>query len=348
MNKRLWLLGVSLAIIATILFLLQEPAPIQRQGLGNAPELQGIAGYINTDNITISELVGKKIILIDFWTYTCINCQRTLPYLTMWYETYRDDGLVIIGVHTPEFEFEKKYDNVLSAAKKWNIQYPVVLDNDYQTWRAYANRYWPHKYLIDVDGNVVYDHVGEGGYAETEQRIQEELMKLMQRRGGSNGIEKPTTLPAEAVTVEFSRIRTPEIYFGYGFPRGNIPSYASATPEQPHTFTDPDPTDLNAVALTGTWTVGKDGAELVSDNGRVSLLYDAKVVNIVASGTSPITVHWDTKTPGDAHGASIDDNGNGQINDETLYELINAPGYGPHRIDIDATKGFTLYTFTFG
>ena len=348
MNKRLVLLGASLAVIATIIFFLQEPAPVQTQGLGNAPELQGISGYINTDNITISQLVGKKVILIDFWTYTCINCQRTLPYLTMWDRTYRDKGLVIIGVHTPEFEFEKKYDNVLNEVKKWNIQYPVVQDNDYRTWRAYANRFWPHKYLIDVDGNIVYDHIGEGGYEETEARIQQELRKLMERRGDSDGIVKPIERPTEVVPVEFGRIRTPEIYFGYNFHRGNIEDFRTAQPDTSHTFTAPAILEPNTAYLDGTWVIGKDGAELVSDTGRVLLSYDAKAVNIVASGPSDIQVRWDTKTPGNAHGSSVDETGVGRVDDETLYEIINAPGYGPHQIEIKATKGFTIYTFTFG
>lgn len=120
-----------------------------------AKELVNPDGYINADNITIAGNIGKNIILVDFWTYSCINCQRTLPYLTAWYDKYKDDGFVIVGVHTPEFDFEKKYDNVLKATQKWNITYPVVLDNEHQTWTAYNNRYWPRKYLIDIDGFIV-------------------------------------------------------------------------------------------------------------------------------------------------------------------------------------------------
>ena len=140
-----------------------------------AKEISSPDGFINTAPITISELIGEKVILIDFWTYSCINCQRTLPYLNAWYEKYKDSGLAIVGIHTPEFGFEKEYDNVLAAAKKFGVTYPVVLDNDYATWRAYSNRYWPRKYLIDIDGYIVYDHSGEGAYDQTERKIQELL-----------------------------------------------------------------------------------------------------------------------------------------------------------------------------
>src|SRR3989344_6519435 len=140
-----------------------------------AKEIVAPAGFINVDNVKIQDLIGKKVILVDFWTYSCINCQRTLPYLTSWYEKYKDQGLEIVGVHTPEFEFEKEYDNVVRATEQFGVTYPTVLDNDYGTWTAYKNRYWPHKYLIDIDGFIRYDHIGEGAYAETERVIQELL-----------------------------------------------------------------------------------------------------------------------------------------------------------------------------
>src|SRR3989338_3982296 len=149
----------------------------------SAKEISTPDGFINTDNITIGELVGKKVVLLDIWTYSCINCQRTLPYLKAWHGKYKDKGLVIIGLHTPEFEFEKIYDNVRAAVQKFGITYPVVLDNDYSTWRAYRNQYWPRKYLIDIDGYIAYDHIGEGGYEETERQIQKALEERMTRLG---------------------------------------------------------------------------------------------------------------------------------------------------------------------
>ena len=140
-----------------------------------AKEITTPNGYINIDDINIADAIGKKVILIDFWTYSCINCQRTTPFLNAWWDKYEDDGLLMIGIHTPEFEFEKDYNNVADAVKEFGIEFPVVLDNDFSTWRAYQNRYWPRKYLIDIDGFIVYDHIGEGGYDETEKKIQELL-----------------------------------------------------------------------------------------------------------------------------------------------------------------------------
>ena len=146
-------------------------------------EIVGPSGFVNTDGITIRELIGQKIVLVDFMTYSCINCQRTFPYLNAWYGKYKDQGLEIIGIHTPEFAFEKDIDNVREAMKHFGISYPVVLDNDYATWNAYGNRYWPRKYLIDIQGNVVYDHIGEGDYEETEMKIRELLEERAQVLG---------------------------------------------------------------------------------------------------------------------------------------------------------------------
>lgn len=141
------------------------------------------SGFVNTDSFTMRELVGKKIILIEFMTYSCINCQRTFPQVNSWYEKYKDEGLEIVGIHTPEFAYEKDIDNVRDAMKKEGIEYPIVMDNDYATWRAYGNNYWPRQYLINIDGNIVYDHIGEGAYRETELKIQELLAERKERLG---------------------------------------------------------------------------------------------------------------------------------------------------------------------
>lgn len=141
------------------------------------------SGFVNTEAFTMRELVGTKVVLIEFMTYSCINCQRTFPYVNTWYEKYKDQGLEIVGIHTPEFSFERNIDNVREAMKKEGITYPIVLDNDYATWRAYGNNYWPRQYLIDIDGNVVYDHIGEGAYRETEEKIQELLAERKERLG---------------------------------------------------------------------------------------------------------------------------------------------------------------------
>jgi len=135
-------------------------------------------GFINTDEFLIEDYVGEKVILIEFWTFGCINCQRTLPHVVSWYEKYKDEGLIVIGIHTPEFSYEKDTENVMEAVEKWGITYPVVLDNDFKTWRAYGNKYWPGIYLVDINGNIVYDHIGEGAYTQTENKIKELLKEI--------------------------------------------------------------------------------------------------------------------------------------------------------------------------
>src|SRR5579864_8243270 len=183
---------------------------------GDAPaiEIADPAGFINaSSSFRLADLVGKRIILLDFWTYSCINCIRTIPYLTAWYERYRDAGLTIVGIHTPEFDFEKNYDNVQAAVKKFGITYPVVLDSNYGTWTAYQNQYWPHEYLIDMAGYIVHDQVGEGNYPETEAEIQ----KLLAERSAILGAQI-APMPAAAITVPSSAISggeiSPETYFG--------------------------------------------------------------------------------------------------------------------------------------
>lgn len=198
-NKKIILAIVILIIIASIYYLQKQRTNIELELVNvtqvttesdaksiirikekeekyiHAPELQGITGYLNLNNstITLQENIGKKVILIDFWTYSCINCQRTFPYLNEWWRKYKDQGLLIIGVHSPEFEFEKKRENVENAIKEFGIEYPVVQDNNFQTWRAYRNHYWPAKYFIDIDGFFVYGHFGEGDYELLEKKIQE-------------------------------------------------------------------------------------------------------------------------------------------------------------------------------
>ncbi|HUG97054.1 MAG TPA: thioredoxin family protein, partial [Nitrososphaera sp.] len=186
-----------------------------------APELAQISGYINTDPVTLGDLKGK-VVLVDFWTYSCINCIRTIPYLNAWHEKYADDGLVILGVHTPEFEFEKDYDNVRAAVEKFEIEYPVAQDNEKGTWKEYENRYWPRKYLVDNEGYIRYDHIGEGAYAETEKVIQSLLSERAAYIGANATIDQSISRPENAQSVNFGRIDTPELYFGYQFARAPL------------------------------------------------------------------------------------------------------------------------------
>ena len=186
-----------------------------------APDFVGIDKWINSEPLRIEQLRGK-VVLVDFWTYTCINCIRTLPYIKEWDKKYRDQGLVIVGVHTPEFDFEKKYDNVLKAVNEYQLKYAVAQDNNYATWSVYQNRYWPHKYLIDIDGYIRYDHIGEGNYDETEKMIQLLLKERMERINQKNGINVNISKPKEAIDVNPYGVGTPEIYFGYQVSRGKM------------------------------------------------------------------------------------------------------------------------------
>ena len=315
-----------------------------------APELTGIAGYINTDsNIKISGLKGK-VILVDFWTYTCINCIRTLPFLKSWHEKYADDGLVIIGVHTPEFEFEKEVDNVKSAVEKYGLKYAVVQDNDYATWRAYKNRYWPHKYLIDIDGFIRYDHIGEGAYEETEKRIQELLKEKMEREGSAKPLE-PMDGNVEGADVDFGEVGTPEIYFGYGFARGNFGNEEGLRPNEIIEYKLPKEIKFNYAYFEGTWKVNNDDSELISDEGKIILPYSAKVINIVAGSEqgSEIEVFVDNEPLNEENkGSDMEIDGPTEINDFKLYNLVDFE-YGKHTIQINIKgKGFKINTFTFG
>ncbi|MBI2523537.1 thioredoxin family protein [Candidatus Woesearchaeota archaeon] len=315
-----------------------------------APELTGIAGYINTNaDIKIYNLKGK-VVLVDFWTYTCINCIRTFPYLKSWHEKYAHDGLVIIGVHTPEFEFEKKYENVKSAVEKYGLKYAVVQDNDYATWRAYKNRYWPHKYLIDIDGFVRYDHIGEGAYAETERVIKELLSEKMEREGNVNPLVVVDE-DVEAVGVEFGKVGTPEIYFGYGFARGNFGNEQGLPPEEIVDYKLPEEIKSNYAYLGGTWKINNDDSELISDEGKIILPYSAKVLNIVAGSEqgSEIEVFVDNEPLNKENkGSDMKLNDPTKINDFKLYNLIDFE-YGTYTVQINIKgKGFKINTFTFG
>lgn len=196
---------------------------IDKSQFKKVPEFEKVTGYINTKPISLVDLKGK-VVLVDFWTYSCINCIRTIPYLVDWNEKYADKGLVIVGVHAPEFEFEKNIDNVKESVKRFGIKYPVIQDNDKGTWNAYENQYWPRKYLVDNEGYIRYDHIGEGGYTETERVIQ----ALLQERDAEIGLdtsptssnnntvtETTTSAPENVQSVDFSKINSPELYFGY-------------------------------------------------------------------------------------------------------------------------------------
>ena len=309
-------------------------------------------GFINTDAITISELVGKKVVLVDFWTYSCINCQRTLPYLNDWYHKYSDKGLEIIGVHTPEFEFEKNYENVAAAVKKFGIKYPVVLDNDFSTWTAYRNQYWPRKYLIDIDGFIVYDHIGEGAYAQTEEKIQKALTERAQVLQGNGAVAAEVREIEIAPDQDLARAGSPEIYFGAWRNEYLANGERGIIGEQE--LGAPATLAPNSLYLDGKWNIQREYAENASLNAKISFRYRAREVYFVAAADQLVRarIFVDGKPLGTSAGEDIfveSGLSKVRIRDERLYKLIRHKDYGEHQLDIIIENpGLKAFTFTFG
>jgi thiol-disulfide isomerase/thioredoxin len=334
---------------------------IDKSQFKKAPNFAEITGYINTEPINLKDLKGK-VVLVDFWTYSCINCIRTIPYLVDWNEKYADKGLVIVGIHSPEFEFEKNIDNVKAAVQKYGLKYPVLQDNDKGTWDAYQNRYWPRKYLIDNEGYIRYDHIGEGGYAETEKVIQSLLTERAAQTGISGinlNINTNTTTPKNVQTVDFAKVNTPELYFGYQLARAPLGNPEGFKPNQIVTYSVPQRSDLkpNAIYLIGDWKNNADNMELQSDSGRIALVYSAKSVNIVAggkgaaAGAAELSISEDGAglTNKSGRGIDLSDQGKLVVDGQRLYNLSMHEEYDWHSLIVDVKgKGFQIYTFTFG
>jgi thiol-disulfide isomerase/thioredoxin len=299
-----------------------------------APEIVNPSGFINTDGkpITLSQFKGKKVVLLDVWTYSCINCQRTLPYVESWYEKYKDDGLVVIGLHTPEFAFEKVKSNVEEATKKYGLTYPIVMDNDYSTWTAFGNQYWPRKYLINSEGEIIYDHIGEGNYKETEIAIQHALSEL-----NNKNINEEMTLPQNTISFDPGRVESPETYFGAGrneyFGNGKAGSLGVQNLHLPMI------TGLNRFYLEGSWDFSSEFATSET-NGKIIYKYNAKNVYMVGSGNISgvtVTILKDGKFYKEL-----------QVKGNQLYTVIEGSEYGQHTLEIDTAPGLNVFTFTFG
>lgn len=325
------------------------PAAAKLLSYQKAPELAGIAGYINTDGrpVTIGEFIGKKVVLIDFWDYSCINCQRTIPYLNAWHEKYKDQGLVIIGVHTPEFAFEQLQPNVQAAVDRFGIRYPVVLDNAYATWGAFKNQYWPREYLIDIDGYIVHDHAGEGQYEESERAIQDALAERTVRLGLAG---LPATSTVGIAPADLSGIGSPETYFGSA--RNEFLGNATPGVSGTGTLPLPDAPVLNTLYLGGAWTILPEYAE-GKKGSEVLYRYSSRNVYFVATNVGPavrIRILRDGKPLGAAAGADVDSStSEAHINGNRLFELVRDTAPGTHTLKIIIEEGtLDAYTFTFG
>ncbi|MEI6326865.1 MAG: cytochrome c biogenesis protein DipZ [Candidatus Roizmanbacteria bacterium] len=308
--------------------------PLQQKGL-LAPEIIPGGEWFNTKPLTLAELKGK-VVMVDFWTYTCINCQRTLPFVKEWWRKYQDKGLVIIGVHAPEFEFEKDKNNLAQAIKDFKLTYPIVQDNDFSTWRAYDNHYWPAKYIIDRDGYIRHTHFGEGEYDKTEEVIQE----LLKETGVST-----LSPPHNPTTKTYGR--TPETYLGYG----RIDHFSS--PEQirqdvSNFYTSSTSLPENTFSLNGKWTIMEDYA-LPEKGSELTFNFDAKEVYLVmkiAGKPAQISVYIDDKIQNFG-----EDNINGMVtvNSDRLYKLILLQTPGKHILHLEfKDANAQLFAFTFG
>jgi thiol-disulfide isomerase/thioredoxin len=343
-------IGVILVAAAvSTLFSFGNPSTTNQNlpSLGPAPNFKGIAAWINSQPLSISDLKGK-VVLVDFWTYSCINCIRTIPYLNAWYDRYGNNGLVVVGVHTPEFQFEKNYSSVLSAVKSFGIKYPVALDSNALTWNTYGNQYWPEHYLIDKNGEIRNMHIGEGGYNSTESSIR----VLLQDAGFSVGQGTAAT-SVNGTGVDFSKIGTPELYVGYDTARSSIGNPQGFSPTQTVHYTISGPMRNNTVYFSGYWYNSPDSMLAQGTNSSVFLIYDAKSVNIVASGNfSVITVGLNGRNLTQAYlGSDVTLHqgvASASINGARLYNIVAGPSYGWHQLEITASPGFRLYTFTFG
>lgn len=320
-----------------------QPLPVLADAM---PEFANVSAWLNSEALTPEQLKGK-VVLIDFWTYSCINCIRTMPYLTQWYEKYKDLGFVIVGVHTPEFAFEKDRKNVEAAIKRHGITYPVAMDNDYGTWNNYSNRYWPAHYLFDAKGQLRETHFGEGMYEETEHAIQELLSEA-----GQQVIMDPVDVESR---VDFSRIGTPETYIGYER-QEFFGSPESVARDADKNYSIPEILRLNNFALLGTWRLEGERAVLADGAGAIANHFKAANANLVMGAPNEVRAEVflnGQPVPANKRGADVyEENGRTyvKVHEQRLYDLIDTRGqYGTEILRLEfEDDGVECYAYTFG
>jgi thiol-disulfide isomerase/thioredoxin len=326
-----------------------ESAPLPVEG--HMPGFEGSTGWLNSEPLTPGSLRGR-VVLVDFWTYTCVNWLRTLPYVRAWARKYVDHGLTVIGVHTPEFGFERNVDNVIAAARDMRVDYPIALDSNFAVWRAFANHFWPALYIADEQGRIRYHHFGEGEYAMSEMVVQQLL-----REAGEEGFD-PQLVSVDPqgteVAADWTNVRTPETYLSYGR------AYGFASPDgerfdEPHDYPEPSRLSLNEWAPSGVWTLAEHAAVLEEAPGRIAIRFHARDVNLVMGpaerGLSvPFRVLIDGQPPGAAHGIDVDDQGNGTVSEQRLYQLVRQPKpIADRQFEIEfLDSGVEAFAFTFG
>jgi thiol-disulfide isomerase/thioredoxin len=314
---------------------------------GHVPSLDGAIEWLNSEPLTTADLRGH-VVAFDFWTFTCINWIRTAPYRRAWYEKYRHQGFILVGVHTPEFPFERDVDSIRAHIEERELEYPVAVDSEYRIWSAFANNYWPALYVADVEGAIRFHRYGEEGYEESERAIQQ-LLGLPEDSGLVDVEPEGSEAPADWGTLQ-----SPETYLGAE--RGErFASPGSGAWDEPRSYSTPDPLRLNAWALSGEWTIGGKAARLNEAGGQLSYRFRARDVNLVmgpAQNGQPIRfrVRLDGGEPGAARGDDVDEHGEGTAADRRLYQLVRQPGdVGEHTFEITfLDAGVEAYVFTFG
>ena len=313
--------------------------------------LERANAWLNSPPITAPALKGK-VVLIDFWTYTCINWLRTLPYVRAWHEKYRDQGLVVIGVHSPEFAFEKDLGNVRRAVKDMRVHYPVAVDSEHVIWRAFNNQYWPALYFIDAQGRLRHQYFGEGSYPQSEMIIQE----LLAEAGVGEIDRTPVSVDARGIeaAADWSSLRSPENYLGFERTE-NFASPGGATRDKPHLYALPARLRLNDWALSGEWTMQRHAAVLNKPNGAIAYRFQARDLHLVVGPAAPGTpvrfrVSIDGQPPRAAHGIDVDEQGYGTVSEQRLYQLIRQPKPTVERqFEIEfLDSGVEAFAFTFG
>ena len=328
-------------------------------GLGGGPianqsglaSLERADAWLNSPPLTASVLRGK-VVLVHFWTYTCINWLRTQSYLRAWADKYKDKGLVVIGVHTPEFRFEKNLDNVRREAKALRVEYPVVVDSEYAIWRAFNNNYWPAQYFIDAQGRLRHQSFGEGSYEQSEMVIQ----ALLREAGVTNISREPVKADARGlgVAADWNNLRSPENYVGFERTEHFV-SPGGAVPSKARMYEAPTRLRLNEWALSGDWTVRKDASVVNKAGGSITYRFHARDLHLVMGPAAPGTsvkfrVRIDGHAPGAAHGGDVDDQGNGTVTEQRLYQLIRQPGpIADRQFEIEfLAPNVEAFAFTFG
>ena len=337
--------------IQQLLLAARHPAEVHLPMEGELPSLGGATAWLNAPPLSAADLRGH-VVLVDFWTYTCINWLRTLPYVHAWAEKYREHGVVTIGVHSPEFSFEHDLENVRRAARDMRVDYPIAIDNDFAIWRAFTNHYWPALYLVDAQGHLRYHHFGEGAYELSEMLLQH-LLAEAGIGGITDDLVSVEASGAEAA-ADWDSLRSPETYVGDARTE-HFASRGGVVLDKRHRYAAPERLRLNHWALAGEWTVGREATVLNEANGRIAYRFHARDLHLVmgraSRGTSVrFRVFLDGQAPGAAHGSDIDDQGNGMVTDQRLYQLIRQPGPIVDRqfeiAFLDA--GVEAFVFTFG